>query len=41
MAIGLAVGMGVAVIGYGVKFVLDTKAALALRDRPRQPWDVA
>ena len=41
MAIGLAVGMGVALVGYGVKFALDTKAALALRDRPRQPWDIA
>lgn len=40
MAVGLAAGMGAALIGFGVKFVRDTKAALAVRDRPRQPWDV-
>jgi hypothetical protein len=32
--------MGLAGTVYMIKFVRDTQAALALRDQPRQPWDV-
>ncbi len=39
-AVGLAVAMGIGLVGYAVKFVTDTRAALAFRrDRPRQPWE--
>jgi hypothetical protein len=40
LAVGLAVVMGVGLVGYGAKVALDMKAALAPRDRPRQPWEV-
>jgi hypothetical protein len=40
MTVGLGVGLGVFALIAGWNFWRETKQALELSQRPKQPWDV-